>query len=162
LDLAGDVLHGPFGLVSIHGSLRGCWILFERSRARAFRKNHLEGQMLFALDKVTGEVLILASPVDAPDRCKPVDVKDGFWLFFADDGSPLEARFDPTEGPDDVPDAYSLERAMSGLWLQERLDKVAIVTGGGVDTVEGLAELLKINRGKRIAALNAALPRGGV
>jgi len=107
--------------------------------------------MLFAFDKDTGEVVVLASPLEAPGRCKPIDVKDGFWLFFSDDGSPLEARFDPGEGPDDLPGPYSLERAMSGRWLQERLDKVATVTGGGVGDVEGLSELLRINRGKRIA-----------
>lgn len=106
--------------------------------------------MLFAFDKDTGEVLVLASPVEAPHRCKPIDVKDGFWLFFADDGSPLEPRFDPTDDPDDLPGPYSLERAMSGRWLQERLERVASMTGGGVADVEGLAELLKINQGKRI------------
>lgn len=106
--------------------------------------------MLFAFDKDTGEVVVLASPLEAPARCKPVDVKDSYWLFFADDGSPLEARFDPAEGPEDLPGLYSLERAMSGLWLQERLERVARVTGGGICDVEGLAELLKINRGKRI------------
>ena len=106
--------------------------------------------MLFALDKDTGEVVVLASPLEAPGRCKPIDVKDGFWLFFADDGSPLQPRFDPGEDPDVPPGPYSLERAMSGLWLQERLERVAAVTGGGVGDVDGLAELLRINRGKRI------------
>lgn len=114
--------------------------------------------MLFALDKDTGEVLVLASPLEAPERCKPIDVKDGFWLFFADDGSPLEAWFDPTESPDVPPGPYSLERAMSGLWLQERLDRIARVIGGGIGSVEGLAELLKVNRGKRIPLDRA---RGG-
>ena len=109
--------------------------------------------MLFAFDKETGEVLVLASPVEAPALCKPVDVKDGYWLFFSDDGSPLEARFDPGEGPDDLPGPYSLERAMSGLWLQERLENVGRVTGAGVESVDGLEELLKINRGKRIPTL---------
>ena len=106
--------------------------------------------MLFAYDKDTGEVLVLASPLEAPEHCKPIDVKDGFWLFFADDGSPLEPRFDPTEDPDEPPGPYSLERAMSGRWLQERLENVAAVLGGDIADVEGLEELLKINRGKRI------------
>jgi hypothetical protein len=107
--------------------------------------------MMFALDKETGELLALASPVEAPARCKPIDVKDGFWHFFAEDGSPLEARFDPSEDPDEPPGPYSLERAMSGRWLQERLDQVGTVKGHGLSTVEGLVELLKINRGKRVA-----------
>ena len=114
--------------------------------------------MVFALDKETGEVIALSSPVDAPARCKPVDVQDGFWLFFADDGSPLEARFDPADGPDELPGPFSLERAMSGLWLQERLEQVRTVHGPGLDTVEGLAELLKINRGRRVSGLRGIPP----
>ena len=106
--------------------------------------------MLFAMDKETGEVRVLDSPFEAPERCKPVDVQDGYWLFFSDDGSPLEPRFDPGESLDYPPGPYSLERAMSGLWLQERLEKVTAILGGGIGDVEGLAELLRINRGKRI------------
>jgi hypothetical protein len=41
---------------------------------------------------------------------------------------------------------------MSGRWLQERLDQVETVEGCGLASVEGLVELLKINRGKRAAA----------
>jgi hypothetical protein len=108
--------------------------------------------MVFALDKDSGEVLVLASPVEALAHCKAVDVQDGFWLFFAEDGSPFEPRFDHAEDPNDLPGPYSLERAMSGKWLQERLDKVRIVKGCGLTTVEGLIEILKINRGKRAAA----------
>ena len=106
--------------------------------------------MVFTLDKETGEALALSSPVEAPGRCKPIDVQDGYWLFFAEDGSPLEARFDLADDPDEPPGPYSLERAMSGLWLQERLHQVRTVAGCGLSNVEGLAELLKINRGKRI------------
>jgi hypothetical protein len=112
--------------------------------------------MVFALDNETGEIVVLSSPVEAPGRCKPVDVQDGFWRFFADDGSPLEPRFDPADDPDELPGPFSLERAMSGRWLQERLEEVRSVTGGGLGDVEGLAELLRINRGKRVAA--AGLP----
>jgi len=109
--------------------------------------------MVFALDRDNGALLAFSSPVETDGQCKRIDVQDGFWLFFADDGSPLEARFDPGEGPDDPAGPYSLERAMSGRWLQERLENVATVTGGGVDDVKGLEELLKINRGKRIPTL---------
>lgn len=107
--------------------------------------------MVFALDKESGEVIVLSSPIEAPGRCKPVDVKDGYWLFFAEDGSPLEPRFDPAGDPDELPGPFSLERAMSGRWLQERLEQVRGVDGCGLSTVEGVAELLKINRGKRVA-----------
>ena len=46
---------------------------------------------------------------------------------------------------------YTLQRAMSGLWLQERLAQVASVGGCGLATIEDLVEILKINRSKRIA-----------
>ena len=108
--------------------------------------------MVFALDNETGEVLALSSPVEAPGRCKPIDVQDGFWRFFAEDGSPLEPRFDPADDPDELPGPFSLERAVSGLWLQERIERIRSVEGCGLDSVEGLVELLRINRGKRAAA----------
>jgi hypothetical protein len=90
-----------------------------------------------------------------------VDVLDGFWRFFAEDGSPLEARWSEPVGPGGTPgSAYTLERAMSGLWLQERLEKVVAVTGCGLTTVAELVELLKINRGKRVEAERLARPPG--
>jgi hypothetical protein len=107
---------------------------------------------VFALDRDNGDLLVLSSPLEALDSCKPVDVQDGFWLFFAEDGSPLEPRFDAPDDPDDPPGPYSLERAMSGRWLQERLESVASVKGGGFTHVEDVAELLKINRAMRAAS----------
>ena len=111
--------------------------------------------MVFALDNENGELVVLASPLDAPAHCEPIDVKDGFWLFFAEDGSPLEAWFEDPAGAEDSPDApgeFALERAMSGLWLQERLDQVTAVSGCGLATVEAVAETLKQNRLKRVMA----------
>ncbi len=106
--------------------------------------------MIFALDGDSGELLVLSSPVEAAAHCKAVDVQDGFWFFFADDGSPLEPRFDVPKDPKELPGPYALERAMSGRWLQERLDKVASVNGCGLTTAEELVETLKVNRGKRV------------
>jgi hypothetical protein len=107
--------------------------------------------MLFALDKHDGTLMAFESAEQAAAHCKAVDVQDGYWRFFADDGSPLDARFDrPAQPPDaDVPRSFTLERAMSGLWLQERVGQVATVSGCGLGTVEDLVEILKINRGKR-------------
>lgn len=115
--------------------------------------------MIFALDMDSGELLVLSSPGEAGAHCKPIDVKDGYWLFFADDGSPLEARFERPYQPDstDTPGSYTLQRAMSGRWLQERLDAVHAVSGGGMATVAELSETLKINRGKRVPG---NIPRG--
>jgi hypothetical protein len=111
--------------------------------------------MVFALDKDSGELLVLPSPLDAPANCKPIDVKDGFWLFFAEDGSPLEASFEDPTVADESPEAlgeFALERAMSGRWLQERLDDVTAVRGCGLATVEAVADTLKVNRMKRVMA----------
>ncbi len=114
--------------------------------------------MLFAYDKDSSAVLALASPLEASTRCKAVDVQDGYWLFYDDDGSPLMARFDPLEESDLGPGDFTLERALSGLWLQERLSKVTSVNGCGLASVADLDEMLKINRSKR---LPPALPRAG-
>ena len=110
--------------------------------------------MTFALDRDDGRLLAFASPIDAAAHCKAIDVEDGFWLFFADDGSPLEALFENPNRPEDSPEgpgAYALQRAMSGRWLQERLGEVRTVAGGGLTDVADLEETLKINRGKRVA-----------
>jgi hypothetical protein len=112
--------------------------------------------MVFALDKESGELLVLSSPIEAETHCKPIDVKDGFWLFFAEDGSPLEARFENPSVPDDVihPGRFSLERPMSGLWLQERLERVGNVSGCGLSTKEEVLDTLRANRAKRAADLS--------
>lgn len=103
--------------------------------------------MVFALDMDDGTLLAFVSAAEAAAHCKAVDVEDGYWRFYSDDGSPLEARFEPGDAA--LPRAYTLERAMSGLWLQERLPKVVTVSGCGLATVEELVEMLKINRGRR-------------
>jgi hypothetical protein len=109
--------------------------------------------MVFALDKDDGRLLAFPSAAEAAAHCKAIDVEDGFWRFFAEDGSPLEARFERLSEPGNasaVSAAYTLQRAMSGLWLQERLAQVAAVSGCGLTTVAELVETLKINRGKRV------------
>ena len=109
--------------------------------------------MVFALDRDNGGLVALSSPAETDAHCKPIDVRDGFWRFFAEDGSPLEARFEHVEQSDDFadpPGAYTLQRPMSGLWLQERLAEVVTVSGCGLTSVADLVETLKINRGKRV------------
>ncbi|MBK7661901.1 MAG: hypothetical protein IPJ28_23510 [Betaproteobacteria bacterium] len=108
---------------------------------------------LFAFDKDDGTLVALSSPAEAASHCKAVDVQDGYWIFFSDDGSPLLARFEPQDPDDDTalgPGPYTLERAMSGLWLQERLSRVTKVSGCGLATVADLEETLKVNRSKRL------------
>jgi hypothetical protein len=111
--------------------------------------------VIFALPRNEKGLLALSSADEAAARCKGIDVRAAKWLFFSEDGSPLEARFEPVapRGKSKAnPDAYVLRRAMSGLWLQERLEQVERVEGCGLSTVAQLVELLKINRGKRAAA----------
>jgi hypothetical protein len=119
--------------------------------------------MVFALDKDDGGLRAFPSAAEAAAQCKAVDVEDGFWLFFSDDGSPLEARLERGSRPADsaaAPGAYILQRAMSGRWLQERLDQVTRVEGCGLATVADLVESLKINRGKRVAGGAPTKQRG--
>jgi hypothetical protein len=112
--------------------------------------------VIFALDMEDGTVIVFDSEEEAGARCKPVDVEDGFWRFYDEDGSPLDARFFRPGGPQLAPASYSLSRAMSGLWLQERLGQVKRVEG--LDDVAELEETLRVNRGKRIA-LDRLAPR---
>jgi len=112
----------------------------------------MEKHLTFALAGKSGKLLAFASAVEASLHCKGTDVRNKAWLIFADDGSPLEARFERPGGTaSDRSDVYVLQRAMSGLWLQERLAQVRKVEGCGLATVAELVEILKINRGKRIA-----------
>ena len=114
--------------------------------------------MVFALDTDDGGLLAFSTTAEAAAHCKGIDIKDGFWLFFDEDGSPLEARFERLNQAEDSalsPGVYVLQRAMSGLWLQERLAQVMKVEGCSLSTVAELVETLKVNRGKR-----AALGRG--
>jgi hypothetical protein len=101
---------------------------------------------MFALSPSDGRLLAFASTDEAEAYCEGADVEKGTWLFFSEDGSPLEARFRrPANG------TYVLQRAVSGLWLQERLEQVRSVEGCGLKTLPAVVELLKVNRGKRAA-----------
>lgn len=110
--------------------------------------------MVFALDTDDGGLLVFPTTTEAAAHCKGIDVKDGFWWFFAEDGSPLEARFERLNQAGDSAvfvGSYILQRAMSGLWLQERLSQVMKVEGCGLSAVTELVETLKANRAKRAA-----------
>lgn len=110
---------------------------------------------VFALAKRTGRLRAFASATDAVSHCDEIDARNAAWLFFADDGSPLEARFarpDPQEKPPAAGAPYVLQRALSGRWLQERLDQVRTIEGCGLDTAAELVEILKVNRSRRVAA----------
>lgn len=102
--------------------------------------------MVYALDTDNGSLRAFPSATEAAAHCKGVDVEDGYWLFFAQDGTPLEARFErgnPAANPGTVVGTYALQRAMSGRWLQERLADVRAVEGCGITTIAQLVETWK-------------------
>jgi hypothetical protein len=108
--------------------------------------------MVFALARKDGRLAAFASEQELRSHCEPADVEGGAWLFFAEDGSPLQARFELPKRKGIVSmgtSGYALQRPMSGKWLQEHLDQVKSVQGCGLASRAELAELLKINRGKR-------------
>jgi len=49
--------------------------------------------MVFALATDDGGLLAVPSATGAIVHCKGIAVKDGIWLFFSDDGSPLDPKF---------------------------------------------------------------------
>ena len=104
---------------------------------------------MFALATNGGSLRAFSGAREAAAHCDAAGVRSRTWLFFSDDGSPLEARFVP---PLVTSNTYELHRAMSGRWLQERLDLVKKIEGGGLTTIAELVEVLKVNRGKRVAA----------
>ena len=109
--------------------------------------------MVFVLATAGGALRAFPSPAEAVANREAADIKSGAWRFYADDGSPLEARFGPPgrqAGSDEAAATCVLQRAMAGLWLQERLDQVSRVEGCGLATVAELVETLKVNRGKRV------------
>jgi hypothetical protein len=79
--------------------------------------------MMFALGTDDGVLVVFPGAREAEAHCEGIDVEDRIWLFFADDGSPLEARFERPNrrGAFTVSGTYKLQRALSGRWLQERL-----------------------------------------
>jgi len=102
--------------------------------------------LAFALSTLDGRLTAFPSIDTAEVRCAGAEVEKRLWLFFSEDGSPLEVRFRrPANGN------YALQRAISGLWLQERLDQVKSVSGCALTSLPELIELLKVNRGKRAA-----------
>ena len=102
--------------------------------------------MVYALDKDNGSLLAFPSAAAASAHCKGVDVEDGYWLFFSQDGTPLEARFErgnQAANPGAVVGTYTLQRAVSGRWLQELLAQVRTVEGCGITTIAELLETWK-------------------
>ena len=99
---------------------------------------------MFALARDDGGLVAFPSPGQAVSYCEGIDVEDGVWSFFAEDGSPLAAVFDqPNERGQFsvVSGQYSLQPA-SGPSLQERLGEIRAV-GGSISSVGELCAILE-------------------
>jgi hypothetical protein len=111
----------------------------------------LGGTLVFALAPGDGALVAFPTAREAEAYCTGIDVEDGVWLLFAEDGSPLEARFERPNrrGPFTVSGKYLLQRALSGRWLHERLAQVKSIEGCGLTTLMEVEEVMKRTRGKR-------------
>ena len=104
--------------------------------------------MVFALAKDDHGLMVFATEAEAIAYCEGIDVEEGGWLFFANDGSPLEPHFSrPSHrGTFAVRSSeYSLRLAQSGthLSLRDRLNEIASVEGMlGVSSVADVERLL--------------------
>ena len=99
---------------------------------------------MFALARDDGGLVAFPSPGQAVSYCEGVDVEDGVWSFFAEDGSPLAAVFDRPNKRGRfsvVSGRYSLQPA-SGPSLQDRLSEVRAV-GGTISSVGELRAILE-------------------
>ena len=110
--------------------------------------------MVFALGTDDGELMVFPTAAEAVSYCEGIDVEDGGWLFFAGDGSPLEAQFErPNErGTFTVRSGtYALRPAIGSSHqpLQARFPEVRSVEGGGVSTVAEVERLLASGGGDR-------------
>ena len=145
------VLEGDLEGTTRKGRREGDATLHLKGRLPFDLKMNSDTTIVFALATRTGGLRAFVSAPEAVSHCDEFAARNASWLFFADDGSPLEARF-ARPGTPAAAGPYVLQRALSGRWLQERLDQVRTIRGCGLATVAELVEILKVNRGRRVAA----------
>lgn len=106
--------------------------------------------MVFALATDDHGLLVFATEAAAIAYCEGIDVEDGGWLFFANDGSPLEPNFSkPSQRGTFVviSGEYTLRPAKPSAYppLRDRLHEVTSVQGiPGVSSVRDVERLLTI------------------
>jgi hypothetical protein len=94
--------------------------------------------VIFALATDDRGLTAFPGKLEAIAYCEGVDVRDGGWLFFASDGSPLVPRFAKPQAngffavPDD---RYVLEGAAEGLYLRDVVGTVTYVEGCGLQSI---------------------------
>jgi hypothetical protein len=105
--------------------------------------------MVYALANDDGSLFGFPNADAAVAHCEGIDVADGVWSFFAEDGSPIAPnfvrpairyRFSVDSG------SYVLGAAAPGPWLHERLADITSIQGAGVANVVELEEHLKRHR----------------
>jgi hypothetical protein len=100
----------------------------------------------FALSTLDGRLTAFPSIDTAEVRCAGAEVEKGMWLFFSEDGSPLEVRFRrPANGNLRSP-ARHLGPVAPGTSRPGEVGERLCLT-----SLPELIELLKVNRGKRAA-----------
>ena len=104
--------------------------------------------MIFAFATDDRSLMVFVSEAEAIAYCEGIDVEEGGWLFFANDGSPLEPHFSrPSHrGTFSVESGeYTLRPAKPGndLSLRERLSEIASVEGmPGISNIADVERLL--------------------
>lgn len=104
----------------------------------------LEAGIVFALSTDDGGLLVFPGEGEAVAYCEAVDVDGGGWAFFNVAGSPLAPKFQSKDRGVRFAIAsgrYSLIPG-TGRWLQERLEEVEYVQGGGFTGVEAVKKFL--------------------
>jgi hypothetical protein len=104
--------------------------------------------MVFALAKDDRTLKVFATEADAISYCEGIDVEEGGWLFFANDGLPLEPHFShpSRRGTWTVTSGiYSLRPSSIRVnpTLRDRLHEVVSVDGiPGISTIADVERLL--------------------
>jgi hypothetical protein len=102
--------------------------------------------MVFALDTDDHSLMVFPNEADAIAYCEGIDVEEGGWLFFGNDGTPLEPQFSrPNQRGSFVVTSgkYTLQPAAPGAHpsLCERLHEISSVEG-----IPGISSVLDVER----------------
>jgi hypothetical protein len=104
--------------------------------------------MVFALATDDRSLMVFATETEAIAYCEGIDVEEGVWLFFANDGSPLEPYFSRPSQRGRlvvVSGTYTLRPAKLGSLpaLRDRLHEVTSVEGvPGISSIADVERLL--------------------
>jgi len=95
--------------------------------------------VIFALSTDDRTLSVFATAAEAIGYCEGIDVEDGVWLFFANDGTPLKPTFTSPNRRGVIlvgSGTYILEPASVGVHLCDALKGVAAVEGSGMSSVD--------------------------